>query len=137
MSGGGISLLFTLGLAIGGAGILYVIYYVTTISQSVSDARVQVRRELAAKEEHLRDAIRESLDQRSDWARNETEDALNRMRAEMAEEQAEFRRATMRTLENLAKQVQVLQTQVTAAAPHVEPPPRDERDSKGRPHGNA
>lgn len=136
---GGITLIFTLGLAVAGVGILYVLYYVTSISNSVNDVRAQARREMAAKEEQLREAIRDSLEKRSDWALQQTEAAVAQLRAELDEEHAAFRRETVKALENLAIQVQTLQMRLDAVAPATAAVAEsgDNRDKKGRPQGTA
>lgn len=137
---GGATLLFVIALGLGGVGILYVVYYVNSIANSVTDVRAQVRREMQAREEQLRDAIRGGLDQRTEWARAEFADALRQVKAEAAEERAAFEKDVTRALDQMARELGLLRTRVNAlGAAAAQPAAADDpaRDAKGRPQGTA
>ena len=136
---GGMTLIFVIALGVIGLSILYVVYYVTSIANSVNDVRAQARREMTAKEEQLRDTIRSALDQRTEWTRTENAEALATAKAEIAEDQAQFRRDMTQTLESIAREVAALRVRVEglAATPSSPAASGTPHDSKGRPQGSA
>lgn len=136
---GGASLLFVIALGVGGVSVLYVVYYVNSIAHSVTDARAQVRREMLAREEKMRDSVRSGLEQHTEWARTEFREAIEQVKAELAAEQAALHRETAQVLEQLAAEVATLRARIDAlgALPGDVSVPDPARDSKGRPQGTA
>lgn len=136
---GGASLLFVIALGLGGVSILYVVYHINSIAHSVTDTRAQVRREMLAREEKLRDSVRSGLEQHAEWARAEFREAVEQAKSELAAEQAAMHRDTSLALERLAGDVAALRARVDAlGAPSVQPSAAEPaRDAKGRQQGTA
>lgn len=123
----GLTFILVVLLGIGVVGVLYVIYHVVSMANTVYELRIELRREMQGREERLR----ELLDSKTGQHDTRHEDALRALREELNAENLAYRKDVARAFERLNTELATLKKQHGVKVPPSESAPQRTQRQQG------